>query len=50
VGIKYFAFGDFFLADQNRSLLTNEDGSLTKRGQQIDDQTPMGRYGEPRFS
>lgn len=37
----------FFLTDQNRNLLTNPDGSLTKRGQQIIDQTPMGRYGEP---
>ncbi len=37
----------FFLTEQNRTLLTNEDGSLTKRGQQIIDQTPMGRYGEP---
>lgn len=37
----------FFLTDQNRSLLTNSDGSLTQRGQQIIDQTPMGRYGEP---
>ena len=35
----------FFLTDQNRALLTNEDGSLTQRGQQIIDQTPMGRYG-----
>lgn len=37
----------FFLTDQNRSLLTNEDGSLTQRGQQIIDQTPMNRYGNP---
>ena len=37
----------FFLTDQNRALLTNEDGSLTQRGQQIIDQTPMGRYGTP---
>jgi len=37
----------FFLTDQNRSLLTNANGSLTQRGQQIIDQTPMGRYGEP---
>lgn len=37
----------FFLTDQNRSLLTECDGSLTQRGQQIIDQTPMGRYGKP---
>ena len=37
----------FFLADQNRALLTNTDGSLTARGQQIINQTPMGRFGEP---
>lgn len=48
VGIRVNALAPgFFLTDQNRSLLTNEDGSLTKRGQQIIDQTPMGRYGEP---
>jgi NAD(P)-dependent dehydrogenase (short-subunit alcohol dehydrogenase family) len=37
----------FFLTEQNRFLLTNEDGSLTARGQQIIDHTPMGRFGEP---
>lgn len=37
----------FFLTDQNRTLLTNADESLTQRGQQIIDQTPMGRYGKP---
>ena len=37
----------FFLADQNRRLLTEEDGSLTARGQTIVSQTPMGRFGEP---
>ncbi len=36
----------FFLADQNRALLTNEDGSLTARGQKIVDQTPLGRFGD----
>ena len=35
----------FFLAEQNRALLTNEDGSLTSRGQQIISATPMGRFG-----
>lgn len=37
----------FFLTDQNRSLLTNADGSATERGKTIIAQTPMGRYGEP---
>ncbi|WP_299014603.1 SDR family oxidoreductase [uncultured Polaribacter sp.] len=46
VGIRVNALAPgFFLTDQNRALLTNEDGSLTQRGQQIIDQTPMGRYG-----
>ncbi|MDW5289176.1 SDR family oxidoreductase [Formosa sp. PL04] len=48
VGIRVNAIAPgFFLTDQNRTLLTNEDGSLTQRGQQIIDQTPMGRYGVP---
>ncbi|WFB37558.1 SDR family oxidoreductase [Kiritimatiellota bacterium B12222] len=37
----------FFLTEQNRFLLTNEDGSLTARGQTIIDHTPQARYGEP---
>lgn len=37
----------FFLTEQNRFLLTNEDGSLTDRGQTIISQTPQGRFGEP---
>lgn len=37
----------FFLTDQNRSLLTSEDGSLTDRGNTILEHTPMGRFGEP---
>ena len=37
----------FFVAEQNRRLLLNEDGSLTARGQAIIDNTPMGRFGEP---
>ncbi|WP_242158896.1 SDR family oxidoreductase [Aestuariivivens sediminis] len=48
VGIRVNALAPgFFLTEQNRTLLTNTDGSLTQRGQQIIDQTPMGRYGEP---
>ncbi|RVT79620.1 SDR family NAD(P)-dependent oxidoreductase [Flavobacterium sufflavum] len=37
----------FFLTEQNRTLLTTEDGSLTERGNKILSQTPMGRFGEP---
>jgi NAD(P)-dependent dehydrogenase (short-subunit alcohol dehydrogenase family) len=37
----------FFLGEQNRRLLTNEDGSLTDRGQTIVRQTPFGRFGTP---
>ncbi|MEC3905516.1 SDR family oxidoreductase [Tamlana sp. 2201CG12-4] len=36
----------FFIADQNRKLLTNEDGSLTDRGKTIIQNTPMGRFGD----
>ncbi len=37
----------FFIGEQNRRLLTNEDGSLTERGQSVIDHTPYGRFGEP---
>ena len=37
----------FFLADQNRALMTREDGSLTPRGETIIRHTPMGRFGSP---
>lgn len=37
----------FFLTEQNRTLLTNEDGSLTPRSEKIISQTPMRRFGEP---
>lgn len=36
----------FFLTDQNRSLLTNVDGSFTPRADKILTNTPMGRFGE----
>ena len=35
----------FFLTEQNRTLLTNEDGSLTERGQLVIKQTPFNRFG-----
>lgn len=37
----------FFLTDQNRNLLTNEDGSLTERAHKIITHTPMRRFGKP---
>jgi NAD(P)-dependent dehydrogenase (short-subunit alcohol dehydrogenase family) len=37
----------FFVGEQNRALLLNEDGTLTERGQAIIDHTPAGRFGEP---
>jgi NAD(P)-dependent dehydrogenase (short-subunit alcohol dehydrogenase family) len=37
----------FFLTEQNRTLLTQEDGSLTQRGTQIISHTPMDRFGHP---
>ncbi len=36
----------FFIGNQNRKLLTNKDGSLTQRGEDIIRNTPMGRFGE----
>ncbi|MFD0798643.1 SDR family oxidoreductase [Maribacter chungangensis] len=36
----------FFIGNQNRRLLTNEDGSLTDRGNSIIKNTPMGRFGD----
>lgn len=37
----------FFLGEQNRRLLLNEDDSLTPRGKTIIDHTPAGRFGTP---
>lgn len=37
----------FFLTEQNRTLLTNPDGSYTQRGQDVLRQTPFGRMGRP---
>ena len=48
VGIRVNAMAPgFFLTDQNRSLLTTADGSLTERGNTIISHTPMGRFGTP---
>lgn len=39
----------FFLTEQNRFLLTDQEtGQTTPRGQRILDNTPMGRYGDPK--
>ncbi|WP_321333908.1 SDR family oxidoreductase [uncultured Bacteroides sp.] len=35
----------FFLTEQNRTLLTNPDGTYTDRGQSVIRQTPFGRMG-----
>jgi NAD(P)-dependent dehydrogenase (short-subunit alcohol dehydrogenase family) len=37
----------FFIGEQNRRMLTNEDGGLTARGAKIIEHTPAGRFGEP---
>jgi NAD(P)-dependent dehydrogenase (short-subunit alcohol dehydrogenase family) len=37
----------FFLTDQNRSLLTQPNGSLTPRGNTITAHTPQGHFGKP---
>ncbi|MCP3027859.1 SDR family oxidoreductase [Halobacillus sp. A5] len=37
----------FFLTDQNRNMLTNDDGTLTERSHKIISQTPMQRFGTP---
>lgn len=37
----------FFLTEQNRALLLEEDGSPTERSKKILSQTPMERFGEP---
>lgn len=37
----------FFITNQNRALLTNEDGSYTERGGDVIRKTPMRRFGTP---
>lgn len=37
----------FFLTNQNLRLLTNEDGTLTSRGEDVIRQTPFKRFGKP---
>lgn len=38
----------FFIADQNKNLLLNFDGTLTDRGNTILSQTPFKRFGDPK--
>jgi NAD(P)-dependent dehydrogenase (short-subunit alcohol dehydrogenase family) len=38
----------FFVGEQNRRLLLNEDNTLTQRGETVINHTPAGRFGEPR--
>ena len=48
VGIRCNAIAPgFFLTEQNRTLLTNPDGSLTDRSKTILAHTPFNRFGEP---
>jgi len=48
VGIRVNAIAPgFFLTEQNRTLLTQPDGSLTARGNTIVAHTPMGKFGRP---
>lgn len=48
VGIRVNAIAPgFFLTNQNRALLLNEDGSLSPRSQKILAHTPMNRFGTP---
>ncbi len=48
VGIRVHAIAPgFFLTNQNRAMLTNPDGSMSRRGETIIAHTPMGHYGKP---
>ncbi len=48
VGIRVNAIAPgFFLTQQNKTLLTQENGELTERGNTIISQTPMSRFGKP---
>nr|WP_233451779.1 SDR family oxidoreductase [Rubrobacter xylanophilus] len=37
----------FFLGEQNRELLVDDEGNLTARGRAVIEHTPMGRFGKP---
>ncbi|QIG88319.1 SDR family oxidoreductase [Chryseobacterium sp. POL2] len=36
----------FFIGDQNRKILINEDGTFTDRSKKVIAKTPMGRFGD----
>ncbi|MEM2130297.1 MAG: SDR family oxidoreductase, partial [Candidatus Bathyarchaeia archaeon] len=38
----------FFITNQTKYLLVNEDGTPSPRGKAVLDHTPMGRFGEPK--
>jgi len=38
----------FFITNQTRYLLVNEDGTPSPRGRAVLEHTPMGRFGEPK--
>jgi NAD(P)-dependent dehydrogenase (short-subunit alcohol dehydrogenase family) len=47
VGIRVNAIAPgFFVTEQNRTMLTNPDGSFTDRSKKILNMTPMGRFGK----
>jgi NAD(P)-dependent dehydrogenase (short-subunit alcohol dehydrogenase family) len=49
VGVRVNAIAPgFFVTAQNKALLMNDDGSLTPRGEAIVNNTPMGRFGDPK--
>ena len=50
VGIRVNAIAPgFFITNQNRFLVTDEKtGNYSARGQKIVDNTPMGKFGEPK--
>lgn len=48
VGIRVNALAPgFFSTNQNKTLLYNDDGSLTSRSEKIISHTPLGRFGTP---
>jgi NAD(P)-dependent dehydrogenase (short-subunit alcohol dehydrogenase family) len=49
IGIRVNAIAPgFFLTEQNRSLLTDNNGNFNDRAKQIIEHTPMGRFGNPQ--
>lgn len=49
VGIRVNAIAPgFFLTNQNRALLIDENGNYTERSKKILSQTPMERFGDPK--